>query len=106
MRTAAVFALTALVASPVPAQQTAPGTLPDVVAEQTTVGALYAAGYEFRDDLQTTPATDAATVRFTFIMHQPGNQALPMYMCRMLVGPGEDDAEDPLVVLNKCELIR
>ncbi|MEM9146118.1 MAG: hypothetical protein AAGC57_07940 [Pseudomonadota bacterium] len=106
-RLTAALALAPLaLATSIAAQYEGPPPLEDVTAEQATIGALYAAGYEIHSDLQTTPATDAASVRFTFIMHKPENQALPLYMCRMLVGPGEEDAKDPLIIINKCERIR
>ncbi len=76
----------------------------DTMPQATTVGVLHAAGYSV-SEIATSPATDAAVVRYTFIMEHPSGMEHPLYMCRMMVGPGEEGLDEPLVVINRCERI-
>ena len=108
MRHAPILALALALsaAAPAPAQQAdaAPTRQagPDAIGETTSVGVLHAAGYAV-SQIATSPATDAAVVRYSFIMEHPDGKHRPLYMCRLMVGPGEEGLEEPLVVINRCE---
>lgn len=102
-------ALAAASAAPAPAQEGGaplpPQAAADTIPDETSVGVLHAAGYSV-SEIATTPATDAAVVRFSFIMEHPDGAARPLFMCRLLVGPGEEELEEPLVIINRCERMK
>ena len=71
--------------------------------ERTTVGALNEQGYVV-GPLTTSPATDAAVNRFGFVMEHPEG-GRPLFACRLMVGSGDPDSLEPLVMINACERI-
>ena len=75
-----------------------------ILGKRTTMGALHEAGYVV-GTIVTTPATDSAAVRFSFIMEHGDDRFRSLYMCRMFVGPGESDIEEDMIRINTCERI-
>jgi hypothetical protein len=72
--------------------------------DTATVGALHAEGYVV-GPLFTQPATDSAINRFGFVMKHPDGAAHPLYACRLMIGSGDPDALEPMVMTNACERI-
>ncbi|GMG85232.1 hypothetical protein LNKW23_44490 [Paralimibaculum aggregatum] len=104
----------ALLAAPALAQETAApepeAALPaaaqgDVLPAETTIGTLHAAGYVV-GPITTAPATDAAVNRFGFVMEHPDGADHPLYVCRLMVGSGQEDTvQFPLIMTNICARI-
>ena len=90
-------------AAPAAAQEPAapPAMGPHGIAQETTVGVLHAAGYVI-GSIQTSPVTDASVNRFGFVMEHPEGAAMPLYACRLMIGSGDPESLEPMVMINTC----